>query len=122
MKKVLIFTLTLLFLGNLAAQPVNDECMGLINLGIAPICPHPDTFNNVDATLSMVFSDPGMNIPGCFNGTGDRDVWFQFTTPADITDFNITITGVSGPNGSITQPQVAVYRGDCSLDNLSELF
>ena len=123
MKKTLIFTLTLLLVGNLAAQVPNDDCNGLINLGIVPICPHPDTFNNVDATLSMVFSDPAMNIPGCFNGIGDRDVWFQFTTPANILDFNITITGVSdGLNGSILQPQVAVYRGDCALDDLSELF
>ncbi len=120
-KYITAFCFSVLLISSLIAQPVNDDCSGIIDLGIAPICPHPDTFNNVDATLSIVFSDPAMNIPTCFQGTGDRDVWFQFSTPADIFDFNITVTGVDGDNGMIVQPQVAVYRGFCALDDMSEL-
>mgnify|MGYP000132413720 CR=1 FL=1 len=65
-----------------------------------------------------------LNIPACFNGsTPNSDVWFSFTVPADgsVVDFQIDLSGVDGPNGSITQPQMAVYRGDCMLDGLDEL-
>ncbi len=106
----------------LFAQPINDDCNGVIDLGVAPICPFPDTFHNVNATQSMVFSDPLDNIPTCFTGgVIERDVWFQFTVPIDILDFMVTVSGVNGPNGSIAQPQIAVYRGDCLLDELVEL-
>jgi gliding motility-associated-like protein len=124
MKKTLTF-LSLLLSFNIAfAQPANDDCIGLTDLGIAPICPVLDTFTNVNATQSVVFSSPTDNIPSCFTGgTVDRDVWFMFTVPPDgsVVDFTITVTGVVGPNGSIQQPQVAIYRGECLLDELQEL-
>lgn len=124
MKKSLTLFAILLSLTAAWAQPANDDCAGIVDLGIAPICPILDTFDNVGATMSMVFSSTTDNIPSCFTGgTVDRDVWFMFTAPPDgsIVDFTVTITGVDGPNGSITQPQVAVYRGDCELDGLQEL-
>lgn len=124
MKKTLTLFAFLLSLTAAFAQPSNDDCSGIVDLGTAPICPVLDTFNNVNATLSMAFSSPTDNIPSCFTGgTIDRDVWFMFTVPPDgsIVDFTINITGVNGPNGSITQPQVAIYRGDCELDGLQEL-
>ncbi|MFQ5448098.1 MAG: CUB domain-containing protein, partial [Saprospiraceae bacterium] len=124
MKKLL--TLLLLFIGGNVAfgQPGNDDCSGLIDLGIAPICPAVDTFTNMDATLSVVFSDPLLNIPACFEGgVVNSDVWFSFTVPADgsVVDFTVIASGVNGPNGAILQPEVAVYRGDCLLDELQEL-
>jgi len=107
------------------SQPVNDDCSGIIDLGEAPICPAVlDTFNNVGATESIISTDPNFQVPACFNGgIVQRDVWFSFTIPTDgsIVDFQVTITGVDGPNGSIAQPQVAVYRGDCLIDELQEL-
>ena len=125
MKKIttLLFSLCWLFSSSLLAQPINDDCLGIIDLGEAPICPFPDTVTNFEATLSTVFSDAGLNIPSCFNGGIDRDVWFQFDVPVDgsIIDFTIEITGVDGPNGSILQPQIAVYRGECLLDEMEEL-
>lgn len=124
MVKRIFFVFLSLWSFTLFAQPVNDDCGGIIDLGEAPICPILDTFTNVDATLSTVFSDPTSNIPFCFEGgVVDRDVWFQFSVPAsgDIIDFTISATGVEGPNGSILQPQIAVYRGDCGLDELQEL-
>lgn len=106
------------------SQPPNDECASLIDFGEGPICPIIDTFNNVNASGSLIFSDMSLNIPACFNGsTPNSDVWFSFTVPADgsVVDFQIDLSGVDGPNGSITQPQMAVYRGDCMLDGLDEL-
>ncbi|MEZ4961779.1 MAG: gliding motility-associated C-terminal domain-containing protein [Saprospiraceae bacterium] len=105
------------------SQPINDDCSGLIDFGEAPVCPIPDTFNNVGATTSMVFSNPNDNIPSCYtNGVINRDVWFAFSVPAsgDIVDFTILLTGVNGPNGSIVQPQITVYRGECLLDEMEE--
>ncbi len=103
------------------AQPVNDDCAGIIDLGVAPICPS-DIYTNVDATASDIGND---NIPDCFNGgVVDRDVWFQFTTDGTITDYSITVTGVSDAMGStpITNPQVEVYRGAiCGFDELASL-
>jgi gliding motility-associated-like protein len=122
MKQTILSIFFLSFFFNLFSQPINDDCSGIVDLGVAPICPFPDTFNNVNATLSMAFSSPIDNVPSCFNGgTVDRDVWFQFTVPIDIVDFTINVTGVNGLNGSITQPQIAIYRGDCLVDELVEL-
>jgi gliding motility-associated-like protein len=120
MKRITI-TLSLFILPLLAfAQPVNDDCGGLIDLGVAPACPDTVFFNNIDATAS----DIGFgNIPECFNGgTVQNDVWFAFTTSDTIFDYTITLTGLSdGTNPSISNPQIAIYRGDCSFDNLAEL-
>ncbi len=108
----------------LFAQPSNDECATLINLGEAPICPVLDTFNNVLATASVISSTTNGNIPSCFNGSApDADVWFSFDIPADgsLVDVQIELDAVDGPNGEILQPQMAIYRGDCSIDGLEEL-
>ena len=104
------------------AQPANDECVGLIDLGIVPFCPDDEFFSNVDATESDIGID---NFPtGCDNGDiafVGRDVWFQFTTDAITVDYTITCTGITDGMGStaMVNPQVSVYRGDCSFDNLS---
>lgn len=124
MKRILPFLF--LFLSNffLLAQPSNDECATLIDLGEAPICPVLDTFNNVMATPSVISTSTNGNIPSCFNGSApDADVWFSFDIPADgsIVDVQIELDAVDGPNGGILQPQMAIYRGDCSIDGLEEL-
>ena len=109
---------------NLEAQPVNDDCSGIIDLGEGYICPSPEVYNNIEATPSSIFSNPGDNVPECFQGGNVfRDVWFAFHVPADgsIVDFEIIISGVDGPNGSITNPQFAIYRGDCVEEGLAEL-
>ncbi len=122
MKKILLLFSYCISSLALFAQPVNDDCSGLIDLGVAPICPSSGIYTNVDATASDIGND---NIPICFNGGNvDRDVWFQFTTDATITDYNITVTGVSDGMGSdpITNPQIEVYRGDlCGFDELAAL-
>lgn len=103
------------------AQPENDDCAGLIDLGVAPACPDTTFFSNVGATPS----DIGFgNIPDCFNGgTVGNDVWFAFTASDTIFDYTITVTGLSDPMGStpLSSPQVALYRGICEFDNLAEI-
>lgn len=103
------------------AQPINDDCDGLIDLGVAPFCPDTVFFTNVDATAT----DIGFgNIPACFNGgVVQNDVWFAFTSSDTIFDYTITVTGLTDGMGSdaMENPQVVLYRGDCSTDNLAEL-
>jgi gliding motility-associated-like protein len=121
MKKLYILSkLLLLFPLLLWSQPPNDDCSGLINLGVAPACPDSVFFTNVGATAS----DIGFgNIPGCFNGGGvQRDVWFAFTSSDTIFDYTITVTGLSdGTTAGMTNPQVALYRGSCAPNALAEL-
>ena len=101
------------------SQPVNDDCDGVTDIGTVPTCPD-DVFDNIGATASDIGFN---NIPTCFNGGAvQRDVWFAFTVPAGITDVTITLDGVdSGPNTAILNPQIALYRGACSFNNLALL-
>jgi gliding motility-associated-like protein len=110
----LLFSVTLL-----TAQPVNDDCGGIIDLGIPPLCPNDEIYSNVDATAS----DIGFgNIPDCFNGgTVQNDVWFMFTTSDTIFDYTIYLEGADDNGNAILNPQIALYRGDCTFDGLSEI-
>ncbi len=119
MKFFLTF-ISLFFTVGLFAQPVNDDCDGVIDLGIAPYCDASIIYDNIDASSS----DIGFgNIPSCFNGGNvGTDVWFSFTASDTIDDYKISLFGVAdGPNGSISSPQIALYRGSCQVDGLSEL-
>lgn len=120
MKQLLTFAFLFLSLV-LWAQPANDDCSGLIDLGVAPACPDSEFFSNVDATPS----DIGFgNNPSCFNGGAvDNDVWFAFTTSDTIFDYTISVTGISDGMGSeaLSNPQIALYRGECVVDGLAEL-
>ena len=114
---LLIFTVVSIF----AQEPVNDDCDGLIDLGLAPTCPDSTFFNNVDATTSEVFTDPALNVPDCWDNV-NRDVWFAFTTNT-FTDYTIYLEGILDDLGNdpIQNPQIALYRGDCVQDGLAEL-
>lgn len=107
---------------SIAQAPVNDDCAGIIDLGVVPYCSSPAQYTNVNATASVI-DVPGANIPACFNNGVERDVWFQFTIPADgsIVDVEISIFGDVGGNGTMKMPQVAIYRGDCAFGELAEL-
>ncbi|HMQ45922.1 MAG TPA: choice-of-anchor L domain-containing protein [Saprospiraceae bacterium] len=120
MRLIFILTLLALFSVALTAQPVNDDCDGIIDLGVAPFCPDTVFFNNVNATPS----DIGFgNIPSCFNGGGvQNDVWFAFTTSDTIFDYTITVTGISdGMIAAMSNPQIALYRGECEFNGLADL-
>ncbi len=124
MKRATILIVFLLSFSSSWAQPINDDCPGLIDLGEAPFCPSDVFYTNVDATPSQVGND---NIPQSGNcssfGPMQRDVWFSFVATAAFTDYTIIATGITDGNGSIPlfQPQLALYRGDCEFDGLQEL-
>ncbi|MCC7465439.1 MAG: hypothetical protein IT261_04180, partial [Saprospiraceae bacterium] len=122
MKAFLTIPLTVfLFFSARAQAPVNDDCSGIIDLGEIPYCSAPAQFTNVNATTSNI--DATANIPSCWNNLADRDVWFQFSLPADgsITDITIDLWGNVGGNGTLKMPQIAIYRGDCVFNGLAEL-
>ncbi len=118
-----LFTFPLLLLAVAAfAQPLNDDCDGIVNLGPAPSCPTDVLHNNVGATASNIGAD---NIPGCWvGGNTNSDVWFSFVAVDTILDYRITLTACPDNDlglGPIANPQIAVYRGDCEFDGLQLL-
>ncbi|MFK7982396.1 MAG: gliding motility-associated C-terminal domain-containing protein [Saprospiraceae bacterium] len=117
--KYLYLLLCLTFSTNhLAAQPQNDDCKDAIDLGILPYC-ETTIYTNIDASTSNIGVD---NIPACFNGGSvENDVWFKFTIPSDGNSKNFKITLTTGDSNGITNPQIAIYRGDCAENQLSDL-
>ena len=114
---ILIFALLCSAVIHVNAQaPSNDDCASAVNLGPAPVC-NTTVYSNENATLSNIGVE---NNPSCFNeGIPNRDVWFAFVCPDTAFDFRITLTG-TGAN-SIVNPQMALYRGDCTPNDLFEL-
>ena len=121
------FTLLfILFSVSLFAQPINDDCSGIIDLGVVPFCPDTTFFSNEDATATDIGND-NIPMPGAC-GDNDitfvgNDVWFVFTTSDTITDYTITVTGITDGMGSdpLSNPQIMIYRGDCAFDELALL-
>ncbi len=102
-------------------QPVNDNCNGLITLGNAPVCQTGVLYSNVNATESNIGTH---NFPPCFRTTPQRDVWFSFVAVAGITNYRISINGVANTNQGVAamkNPQLAVYKGNCSMNGLQLL-
>lgn len=121
MKKFFLVAAAFLFLAlNLVAQaPINNECATAINLGVAPSCDTSIVYSNDNATLSNIGDE---NNPSCFNGgIPNRDVWFSFVCPDTLFDFRILLSGNGGVLNTIVNPQIAVYRGDCTFNDLFEL-
>ncbi len=122
---------TLIFLAcslSIFAQPVNDDCVGLIDLGVVPYCSDSIGvfYTNLDATESDIGND---NLPGA-GACGDNDitfvgndVWFAFTTSDTILDYTITVTGITDGMGSVpmSNPQIMIYRGACACDEMALL-
>jgi gliding motility-associated-like protein len=119
MKFTFSLLLTSLFFTSLWAQPLNDECATLIDLGVVPSC-ESTVYTTIDATTSDLGNN---NVPSCFNnGVTLRDVFFTFTPDTDIADYTIRLQGVAdGPNSRpLSNPQFTLYRGaDCTA--LSEV-
>lgn len=114
--RIPLLSLFLLFLASrLSGQaPQNDDCPGAIDLGILPMDCSGQIYNNVNAAPGNLSVLGG--VPGCFNGnTVNRDVYFTFSTNDTLVDITILLQGTDmGPNGPITNPQIAIFRGDCS--------
>ena len=118
---ILLFCFSLLTISTFA-QPANDDCGGIIDLGEGPSC-DSTTYNNANATATQIFNPPNnFNVPSCWDNV-NNDVWFQFTVPADgsIVDFTIAVGGYDINGDALSQPQLAVYRGDCAVNELDEL-
>lgn len=116
------FTILSLCLSILAvAQPTNDDCSGLIDLGQAPFSDYAEVYHNVGATPSDIGAN---NTPSCFPAMPQRDVWFTFIASDTITEYNIRVIGFSNPDQgipSIYNPEFALYRGpECGENNLFE--
>ena len=114
------FTLFFLFLALTSwAQPGNDDCSGIIDLGLAPICSDTAIYNNFGATPTDIGND---NVPACWVGTPERDVWFSFVSSDTILDYMISVIGCPDPilgTSAIVNPEIAIYRGDvCDFDEL----
>lgn len=114
-------TLVALMLAAITAQaqiPTNDafDCATMVNLGEAPAC-QPTVYTNKNATPSNIAT---VDTVSCFQSAmAQRDVWFRFQCPISLLDVRVTITGTGGM--PITNPEFAIYRGDCIFDGLAEL-
>ena len=77
MKNFLTLSFLFFVIGLFAQAPVNDDCDGIIDLGVVPFCPVDTFFTNLNATATDIGNN---NIPfGCNPGgdwtSTDRDVW-----------------------------------------------
>lgn len=121
-----LFTLLFIFSTSLLfAQPANDDCDNVTDLGVLPFCAVDTFFTTVGATQTNIGND---NLPSDCNPGGDwnftgRDVWFSFVASDTIEDYSVSITGIMDSLGGspLTNPQVAIYRGDCAFDELALL-
>ena len=94
---------------SLLAQPVNNECGTAIPLtDLDDWCSNNAAFTNVGSDLS------GFGPASCFSNAAGGDVWFSFVAIA--TDVVIVVEGATNvaPGGSLNNPEVALYLGDCS--------
>lgn len=97
---IVIFTLT----GTLFAQ--GDDCSTALQLtNVSNYCSGAAFYTNGGSTVGT------WGNPTCFGATTTEDVWFQFT--ATGTDALISVGG-SGNGGTMLNPSVAIYNGDCT--------
>jgi hypothetical protein len=117
-------TLTIFFAFSCAlalwAQPSNDECSNPIVINnLSEFCSQNGAYTNVAATTSFPLQSPA----GCWGGTSaQKDVWFSFKALATSVDISITGATSLSPGGTLHNPQVALYLGDCnSAGGISEV-
>ncbi|MEO7174454.1 MAG: choice-of-anchor L domain-containing protein [Saprospiraceae bacterium] len=120
MSRFFFVALLLLSANFIKAQVGNDDCSTAIDLGTAPYCDLNVVFSNVNATPSDI--PVADDKPSCYLSSNPiHDVWFTFVASDTIVDYALKIQGLTdGSNGPLTNPHVAIYRGDCT-DELAEL-
>jgi gliding motility-associated-like protein len=96
----------------LLAQP-NNDCGGA-----APL-PNPSDFCSPAQAFNNLFASPSnVPVPGCWQ-SAQQDVWFVFT--AEAPSAVVILNGASTtPGGSLQNPQLALYSGNCP-DGLTAL-
>jgi len=109
MRTITMLLLTILLVNsNLFSQPANDECADAINIAsIEAYCSGAEEFTTADATTSAGFGIPIFCFPA-WDGN-QNDVWFTFSTTASVINVTVDVIGLT-----MEQPQIAVYRGDCT--------
>ncbi len=103
------------YAGAVYAQPVNDECTGAILItNLDNWCSDRLAFNNVAATESAQAK------PGCFpNNQASEDIWFTFIAEAATVSVAVIGDIPNTPGGTLDDPQLAIYSGNCL--NLTEI-
>jgi len=97
---IVIVTLSI----NLFAQ--GDDCLTALQLNnVSNYCSGAAFYTNTGSTTGT------WGNATCFSATTTEDVWFQFT--ATGTDALISVGG-SGNGGTMLNPSVAIYNGDCT--------
>ncbi len=99
----LYFFITLAWFNFSKAQ--GDDCSTALQLNtVSNFCSGAAAYTNVASTVGT------WGNPLCFNAASTQDVWFQFNCIG--TDALISVGGI-GNNGSMFNPSVAIYSGDC---------
>jgi gliding motility-associated-like protein len=101
---VFYFIVCISLLNHSKAQ--GDDCATALQLtSVTNYCSGSAFFTNVGSTMSTWPN------PTCFPANNTEDVWFQFT--ATGTDALISVGG-SGNGGTMLNPALAIYNGDCA--------
>ncbi len=83
-----------------------DDCLTALQLNnVSNYCSGAAFYTNIGSTVGT------WSNPTCFGATNTEDVWFQFT--ATGTDALISVGG-SGNGGTMWNPAIAIYNGDCA--------
>ena len=93
------------------AAPRNNTCANAITIkSVKDWCSASAEFTNEGATDSYV------KIPRCFTSINEtiNDVWFKFQATGNIASVSVIGSLARSPKGSLQQPQVVLYEGDCS--------
>lgn len=110
-----LFILLFGFSLSLNAQASNDDCV--LPEAISDASAFCGIFDNIAATETIISTGPDQ-VASCWDAA-DKDVWFTFFTTTTLKDITITLTGTG--TSPLTDPQIAIYRGDCFIGGIAEL-
>ncbi|MCE3278393.1 MAG: Immunoglobulin-like repeat containing protein domain [Bacteroidetes bacterium] len=95
------------------AQPTNTTCGTALNLtNVSNFCSAAGQYTNVNGGVGTTFGKPAC-WPLPYSNAISRDVWFSFTATA--ANVAITVNGNTMSLGTLNNPQVALYSGNCAL-------
>ena len=110
MKKLFVLSSIICLSGHLFAQPVNDDCIGALEI----------TFASSEAEALLISGDTrgasgSANLNGlCSHVWYTDDVWFKFTTPDTLPEHNIVIRAYFNQaevNTDVEAVGMALYEG-----------
>lgn len=95
------------------SQPANTTCATALTLSnVSNFCSAAGAYTNVNGGVGATFAQPPC-WPSPYNNAISRDVWFGFTAVAP--NVVITINGNTGGLGTLNDPEVVLYRGNCTV-------